>query len=75
MKHKKTSNKKQIPNSADLANVLWDTVKKVQNKKLKPIEANAIARLSREIIGISKLKLEYAKFVGSKNVKDTLLIE
>jgi len=70
---KNTTLKTTRANAKELTNVLWDTLQKVKNKKIKPVEANSIARVSREMLAISKLQLEYAKFTGAKTINENLL--
>ena len=48
-------------------------MKGLRTKKVKPIEANAIAAQSREICRIAKLEIEYAKLTNLKPKGQSLL--
>lgn len=50
-----------------LQGLLWDTIKLLKSKSMKPNEANAIAAQSREICRVSKVQLEFAKWTNSKS--------
>lgn len=53
----------------NLQSALWETLKAVKSKKLKPAEANAIAANARGICQIAKLNIEYMKISGVKPSK------
>lgn len=42
-----------------LEDTLWDTLKKVQEKKMEPAQANAIIGGAKEICNLSRLRLQY----------------
>lgn len=63
--------------SADnLQDVLWDTLLKVKEKKLKPNEANSVTFAAKEIINMARLELQWKALTNKGfNVAPKLLID
>ncbi len=44
--------------------VLWETLQRTRNRKLKPADANVIINAAKEICNISRLELQYRVMGG-----------
>jgi hypothetical protein len=58
-------------NSTTLKNILWDTLKSVQNGNTNAQKANAICANARTICSIVKLELQMQKLLGKKPTATT----
>lgn len=45
--------------SENLQDVLWETLQKVKDRKLKPNEANAVTFAAKEIVNMARLELQW----------------
>lgn len=59
-------------NANNLKNELFETMKLIKAKKLKPNEANAIASTSREIMRVVKTEILIAQLGNSKPNKSLI---
>jgi hypothetical protein len=62
-------------NVKHLQGELWQTMRMLRAKRLKPQEANSIATQAREICRIAKLQLEYYRLTGKKMDSTNTLLE
>lgn len=67
---KKTINKREELTTKNLQVALWETLRAVKSKKMKPAEANAVAATARGICQVAKLNIEYMKLSGVKPSKE-----
>lgn len=65
----KTKTTKETNLTADnLSEVLWNAIRDLRSKKMKPQDANAISSMSREICRVKRTQLDYMK---AYNIKGT----
>lgn len=56
----------------DLREIMFETIEAVRNDKLTVDKANAVANLSREIIGSLKTEIDFRKQMGIKSGSEFL---
>lgn len=57
--------KKQL-SPESLQDILWDTLQKVRDRKMKPPEANSITFAAKEILNSARIQMQYAILSGRK---------
>lgn len=46
---------------------LWDVLKKVRSRQIKPTEANSVISAAKELCNLSRLRLQYKLLEGAQN--------
>ncbi len=50
----------------NLKQILWETLQGVRSKRVDPVQANAVASTSREIMRVIRTEIDIARITGEK---------
>jgi len=60
--------KKNALTADSLKESLWETLQAVREKRMEPVQANAVATSAREIMRIVRTEIDLARMTGTKPV-------